>query len=133
MALSTTSKYFLNVSRHGDSSTSLESLFQHLTTLTENEAFLISNLDLPRNNLRPLPLILSLVTWEKRPTPTSTNMATTIFQVVEESDKVSAEPPLPQTEKSQFPQLLLRRLELQNFHSFVALLWTYSRASVSFS
>ena len=30
---------------------------------------LISNLNLPWRNLRPFPLVLSLVTWKKRPTP----------------------------------------------------------------
>ncbi|KAK4829020.1 hypothetical protein QYF61_001795 [Mycteria americana] len=47
------------------------SLFQCLTTLLVNKLFLISNLNLPWRNLRPFPLILSLVTWKKRPTPTS--------------------------------------------------------------
>ncbi|KAK4810503.1 hypothetical protein QYF61_004283 [Mycteria americana] len=55
----------------GDSTTSLGSLFQCLTTLSVKKFFLISNLNLPWHNLRPFPLILSLVTWEKRPTPTS--------------------------------------------------------------
>ncbi|KAK4824091.1 hypothetical protein QYF61_010602 [Mycteria americana] len=55
----------------GDSTTSLGSLFQCLTTLSVKKFFLISNLNLPWHNLRPFPLVLSLVTWEKRPTPTS--------------------------------------------------------------
>ncbi|XP_068267934.1 protein EOLA1-like [Nyctibius grandis] len=55
----------------GDSTTSLGSLFQCLTTLSRKKFFLISNLNLPLHNLRPLPLVLSLVTWEKRQTPTS--------------------------------------------------------------
>jgi len=33
--------------------------------------FLLSNLNLPWHNLRLFPLILSLVNWEKRPSPTS--------------------------------------------------------------
>jgi len=37
------------------------------TTLLENKFFQISNLNLSWHNLRPLPLILSLITWEKRP------------------------------------------------------------------
>lgn len=32
--------------------------------------FQISNLNLPWDNLRSFPLVLSLVTWKKRPTPT---------------------------------------------------------------
>ena len=56
---------FLNTSRHGDSTTSLGSLFQYFTTRSVKEFFLTSNLNLPWHNLRPFPLILSLVTWEK--------------------------------------------------------------------
>ena len=38
----------------------------------------------------------------------------------------SPEPPLLQTEQSQFPQSLLIRLMLQNPHSYIALFWTRS-------
>ena len=62
-------KFFLKTSRDGDSTTSLGSLFQCLATLSVNKFLLISYLNLPWRNLRPLPLVLSLVTWEKRPTP----------------------------------------------------------------
>ena len=55
--------------RDGDSTTSLGSLFQCLTTLSVKKFFLISNLNLPWCNLRPFPLVLSPVTSEKRPTP----------------------------------------------------------------
>jgi len=58
-------------SRNGDSTTSLGSLFQCLTTLSVKKFSLISNLTLPWCNFRPLLLILSLVAWEKRPAPTS--------------------------------------------------------------
>ena len=68
MSLSTTSKQFLNTSRDGNSTTSLGTLFQCLTTLSVKTFFLISNLNLPWFNLRPFPLILSPVTSEKRPT-----------------------------------------------------------------
>jgi len=69
MSLSTTSKRFLNTSRDGDSTTSLGSLFQCLTTLSVKKCFLISRLNLPCHNLRPFPLVLSPVSSEKRPTP----------------------------------------------------------------
>ncbi|KAK4830710.1 hypothetical protein QYF61_012970 [Mycteria americana] len=69
--LGTTSTYLLNTSRDGDSTTSLGSLFQCLITLSVKKFSLISSLNLPWRNLRPFPLVLSLVTWEKRPTPTS--------------------------------------------------------------
>jgi len=51
MSLSTASKWFLNTSRDGDSTTSLGSLFQCLTTLPVKKFFLISKLNLPRCNL----------------------------------------------------------------------------------
>jgi len=50
--------------------TSLGSLFQCLITLLVNKFFLLSSLKLPWRNLKPFPLVLSLVTWEKRLTPT---------------------------------------------------------------
>jgi len=43
MSLSTTSKWFLNTFRDSDSTTSLGSLFQCLTTLSVKKLFLISN------------------------------------------------------------------------------------------
>jgi len=49
MFLSTTSKHFSSTSRDGDSTASLDSLFQHLTTLLEKKYFLTSNLNLPRH------------------------------------------------------------------------------------
>ncbi|KAK4828611.1 hypothetical protein QYF61_000063 [Mycteria americana] len=109
MSLSTSSKRLLNTSRDGDSTTSLGSLFQCLITPSVKKNFLISSLNLPWCNLRPFPLVLSLVTWEKRPTPTS-------FQGVVESDKVSPQPPFLQAKQSQLPQLLLIRLLLQTLH-----------------
>ena len=66
MSLSTTYKQFLNTFRDGDSTTSLGSLFQCLTTFSVNKFFLMSNLNLPWHNLRPFPLILSPVTSERR-------------------------------------------------------------------
>ena len=63
--------FFLNPSRDGDSPTALGSLVQGLTTHSVKTFFLISNLNLPRSNLRPLPLVLLPVNGEKRPTPTS--------------------------------------------------------------
>jgi len=63
MSLSTTSKWFLNTSRVGDSTTSLRSPFQCLTALSVKKCFLISNLNLPWCNLRPFPLILSHIMY----------------------------------------------------------------------
>ena len=103
MSLSATSKSFLNISRDGDSTTSLGSPFQLLTTVSKM-IFLMSNLKLPWCNLQPFPLILSLVTWEKR--PTSTLPQPTSPQVVEESDKVTPDPPLLQTRETCSPEPL---------------------------
>ncbi|KAK4812678.1 LOW QUALITY PROTEIN: hypothetical protein QYF61_012188 [Mycteria americana] len=108
MSLSTSSKRPLNTSRDGDSTTSLGSLFQCLITLSVKKNFLISSLNLPWRNLRPFPLVLSLVTWEKRPTPPLYTLLS-----VEESDEVSPQPPFLQAKQSQLPQPLLIRLLLQ--------------------
>ena len=89
------------LSKDGDSTTSLGSLFQCLTTLSVKKRILISNLNLPWGNSEAISFILSLVTWDKRLTP---HLATISFQVIVESDKVSTQPALLQTEQSQFPQ-----------------------------
>ncbi|KAK4819628.1 hypothetical protein QYF61_008848 [Mycteria americana] len=93
MSLSTSSKRLLNTSRDGDSTTSLGSLFQCLITLSVKKNFLISSLNLPWCNLRPFPLVLSLV--------------------VVESNKVSPQPPFLQTKQPQLPQPLPISLVLQ--------------------
>jgi len=97
MFLNAISTHLLNTARNGDSTVSLGSLFQCLTTFLLKKVFLISNLKLPCCNLKPFPLILSLVTWEE----TNTHLVTPSFQVLVESDKVS-------------PQLLF--LQAKQFH-----------------
>jgi len=52
-------------------------------------------------------------------------LTTTSFQAAVESDKVSPERPLLQSEQSLFPQLLPIRLVLQTLHNFVTLLRTH--------
>ncbi|KAK4816194.1 LOW QUALITY PROTEIN: hypothetical protein QYF61_012659 [Mycteria americana] len=101
----------LQKSRDGNSTTSLGSLFQCLITLSVKYNFLISSLNLPWHNLRPFPLVLSLVTWEKRPTPPLYNLLSVV-----ESNKVSPQPPFLQAKPPQFPQPLLIRLLLQTLH-----------------
>ena len=61
MALSTTFKCFLNIPRNDDFITSLGSPFQLMTTISEKKFILISNLNFSCCNLRPFPLVLSLV------------------------------------------------------------------------
>lgn len=68
---SATATHFLSTSKNGDSTMSLGSLFQCLITPPVKNLFLISGLNLPWHNLRIFCLIVSLVTWEKRSTPTS--------------------------------------------------------------
>ena len=101
MSLSTTSKQILNTSRDGDPTTSLGSPFQYLTTPSVKKCFLIPNLNLPWHNLRPFPLVLSPVRRDQCHSAVST------FQILEESSKVSPQPPLPQTKQPQFLQSLL--------------------------
>ncbi|KAK4822235.1 hypothetical protein QYF61_011876 [Mycteria americana] len=105
--------YFKPMLRDGDSTTSLGSLFQCLTTLSVKKFFLTSNLNLPWLNLRPFPLVLLLVPWEKR---LDTHLTTTSFQVVVESNKVSPQHPFLQAKQPQLPQPLLIRLLLQSLH-----------------
>jgi len=76
---------FLNISRNGDSTTSLGSLLLCLAILSENNFFLIYNLTLPWCNLRPFLLILSLL-QEEEADPYN---ATASFQVVVHRDMVS--------------------------------------------
>jgi len=70
MSLSATSTCFLSTARDSDSTTSLGSLCHCLKTLSE-KFYLMSNLNLSWYNLRPLTIILLVVTWEKRLTSTS--------------------------------------------------------------
>ena len=94
----------LNTSRDDDYTTSLGRLFQCLTTLSEKKFFLISNLSLPWSYHCYLGEELGL------------HLATTSFQAVVESNEVSPEPPLLQTEQSQFPQPIPIRFVLQTLH-----------------
>ena len=112
--------------QNGDCISSLGSLCQRFTTLSEDDSLTIPNLTLPRCDARPFPLTLPLGE-EANP-----HLATTSFQVIEESGKVSPEPPLLRTEQAQFPQLLPAKPVLQTPHSFVVLLWTPPRVSTSF-
>ena len=56
MSLGATSTIFLNTLCNDDSTISLINLFQYLTALYEKNFFLVSNLNLPWCNLKPLPL-----------------------------------------------------------------------------
>lgn len=64
------SRLFLNTSRHSDSTTSLDRWFQHTSTLSGKNFLLTSNLNFPQSILRLHPLVLSVVAWKRRQTPT---------------------------------------------------------------
>jgi len=59
VSLSATSPHLLNMSRDRDSTTALGSLFQCLMTLSVKKFFLIYNLMLPQHILRPFPGVMS--------------------------------------------------------------------------
>jgi len=59
----------LNPAREGAATASLGSLCQCLTTLMGKNFFLISHLNLPSFSLEPFPLVLSLHTLVKSPSP----------------------------------------------------------------
>ena len=76
MSLSVTSVCFLNTSRNGDFTASLDSPSQSFTTLFVKKFFLISNLNLPWCNLRPFCLVISLAMRQKILTPSSLQTST---------------------------------------------------------
>ena len=87
MSLSITSTLSLNTFRDSDPTTSLGSLFQCSTNPSEKECFLISNLNLPWCNLKPLPLPYQCYLGEK----VEPYLTKTSFLVIVESDEVSLE------------------------------------------
>ena len=104
MSLNATSKHSLNTSRVSDSTTSLGSPFQCLTTLSETfreVAFPTAQSEPPVAQLEAIPSspVTSYMREEADPQLTATSL-----QVVIESNMVSPEPPLLQTEQSQLPK-----------------------------
>jgi len=67
----TLSRQGLNISREGDSTASLGSLFQGSVTLRGKKFFLMFRRNFPRFSLCPLPLVLSLGTTKKSLAPSS--------------------------------------------------------------
>lgn len=115
MSLSATSMHFLNTSSDGHCHPG-QSIPVFDNTFFE-EIFPNIQPKLPWRSLRPFPLVLLLVPWEKRPIPTLLQppFSCTSFQVVVDSSKVSPESPLLWTKQPQFPQLLFLRLVLWTF------------------
>lgn len=66
----------------------------------------------PLAQLEAFPLVLSLIAWERKPTPTRLQP----LQVVAEIGKVSPEPSFLQARRPQLTQLLLVRHMLQTLH-----------------
>jgi len=93
------------------------------TALPKKTFLLISNLNLPWCNLRPPPLILSLFPGSRGQPPPQHNP----FQGLQGAMRSPLG--LLQTQQSLFLPITL---VLQTPHSFVAHLWTHSRASMSF-
>ena len=115
MSLSTTSKWFLNTSRDGDSTTSLVSLFQCLTTPSVKEILL---------KIQPKPPLVQLAAIPPHPITchqreeTNPTLAISTLQILEESNNVSPQPPFPQTKQPQFLQSLLVGHILQALQKF---------------
>ena len=69
----------------GDSPTSLARAFQYLSTPSEKKFFLLSNLNLPWHNLRPLLLVPSLLPGRRgQPSPRHSVLCRNSFQVFQE-------------------------------------------------
>jgi len=94
MSLSTTSKWFLNTCRDGDSTTSLGSLFQCSFC---KEVFPNIQPKLTLAQLKAIsPLPVTCHPWED----TNPALAGSAFQRMGDSNRVSPQPPFPQTKHS---------------------------------
>jgi len=109
MSLSATSTCLLNTLRDSDPITSLGSLFQCVTTLSVMKFF--PNIQ-SKPSLAQLEAISSHSIASYLGEEINTCLTAISFQVAVESDKVSPQPPLLQTEQPQFPQAFLIRLVL---------------------
>jgi len=125
MSLCTTSKQFLNTFRDGDSTTFLGSLFQCLTTLSVKKFF---------PDIQPKSSLMQLEAISSRPVTchqwegTTPTLAVSTFQILEESNKVSPQPPFRQTKQPQFLQSTLVGHILQALHKPCCPSLTCSRA-----
>jgi len=90
----------LDTAREGAATASLGSLGQCFTTLMGKNFFLIPDLNLPSFSLQPFPLVLSLHTLVKSPSPSFLQAPS----VTGSCSKVTLEPSLLQAEQPQLPQ-----------------------------
>ena len=118
----------LNTAREGASTASLGKLFQCFTTLTVKNFLLISNINLPSFSLQPFPLVLSLHTLVKSPSPSFLSAPSGTGSC----SKVTPEPSLLQAEQPQLPQPVLVGEVLQPSDNLRGLLWPCSNPSMSF-
>jgi len=118
----------LNTAREGAATTPLGSLCQCFTTLMVKNFILISNLNLPPISLEPFPLVLSLHTLVKSPSPSFLLAPSGTGSC----SKVTLEPALPQAEQPQLPQPVLVGEVLQPSDHLRGLLWPRSNTSMSF-
>ena len=116
MSRSVTSTCLLNTSRDGDSTTSLGSLFQCLTTLSVKKFFPNIQSEPP---LMQLEAIASCPVGSFLGEETNTLLITTTFHVIVENNKVSPQPPPLHTKQPQSPPTLLIRLVLQTLHQLL--------------
>ena len=110
MSPSTTSKHYVNTSMDSDSTNSLGSSFQYLTSFSE-KFFITSKLAAPLSQHEAVHSSPIAISAEKEANPTSPQ---TSFQVVVERSKVS--PERLQITQSQLSQLLPIRLVPQTLY-----------------
>lgn len=103
--------------------TALGRLFQCPTTIWVKN-LLVANLNLPRHNSRPFPLVLSLVTTKRQVCAPS-------FPHERVVAAVRTPLSLLQAEQTKCPQPLLMWLPLKALHILVALLWMIPNSFIS--
>ena len=86
----TMSRWILNISKSGHSTTSLRNLCQCLITLTVKKCFLVFRQNLPCFSLCPLPLVLSPDTTENSLAPSSLPLLSYLYTLIRSSQAFSS-------------------------------------------
>jgi len=113
----------MNSDKLGAVTTSLETLFLWLVTLSVKNLFLMSSVNFTWCTFIPFPHVLSLVTRE------GNSPSTASLKEVVNCEKITPQPSLLQAEQTKWPQPLL--LLLRPFTILVTLLWTCSNGLMS--
>jgi len=121
----TASRRVLKISRAGESTTPLGSLFQGSVTLRVKKFFLMFSWNFLCFSLCPLPLVLSLGTTEKSLAPSPDTHPSDIY-------KVPSQPSLLQLNKPSSLSLSSQDRYSSPLTIIVALRWTLSSSSSSF-